>query len=382
MSPQKIILNLVVCYISTYTYSQSSLNEIIKIEGGTLTIQSYTETEIQKVDVSDFMISKDLIANPSKLGLYYSPIDFRIILLKTGMAKIVDSSKIKPSEFDAQNQARDNMIGVWKQNPERKNEATGISEFLWNVFSLLNNWTVIAFVLGFFGFVFFRDFFKALYRTIFIERKIRLLLAGDTAAGKTALKATLLNPIISKEEITRLRTSSKEERGKVEKTIIAGRYEIFPELIDTPGSQPETVFNTLFGKQKCILVFVVAPVKHYGQEQDLIKWDTRFLDMQLGMIKIYMGAVASNMLKNKPLSIILFINKFDLLSARHPEDSNSAAIKNDLLNYFKGHIEIVTVNSNKRSIPCEIIIGSTIEKWNTNNLLQKISNSVYNKNYE
>lgn len=90
-----------------------------------------------------------------------------------------------------------------------------------------------------------------------------------------------------------------------------------------------------------------------------------------------MGAIASDRIKNKPLKVILFINKFDLYSKTPPEDSASSAIRKDLLNNFQAHIEIAFSQAKSKSIPFQVIVGSSLEKWNTSNLLQEISDAIY-----
>jgi hypothetical protein len=97
----------------------------------------------------------------------------------------------------------------------------------------------------------------------------------------------------------------------------------------------------------------------------------------LGIVKTYMGAVVAKTLKIKPKVIVLFISKFDLFSICHPEDSSSTEIKQKVLSHFKDHIEIIVKECKKTGIPCEIIVGSSTEKWNTSKVLEKITDTLY-----
>jgi len=375
--------------LSNFLTAQTRYTQLKDVTDSNLIFNLYSSSETKTIDVADLILIDGLISKPGMHSFYWETDDFRTILLKQGYAKLKDSTNSKKEEIDAQNIAKQRKVGFWyeKPAPDTTQKPVYTSEVdkptdsieSENDSFIKNAWDFIKanfiWFLGFVGLgVIIQYIFRPLYRKFYIERKFRLLLVGDTAAGKSALHSILLDPDISKEKILASAPSDSSMRIKRREKIIWGKYEITPELIDTAGTKPETFFNI----KNQVVVFVLAPVQHNGQIESIE--DSRYIDKQEGILQTYLGYIISEA-KNgrRPKILILFINKFDLLSKKHPDDSSSKNQKQAITSLFSTHINILKSEAKKIDIPYAILIGSAVEKWSTKEIQERITRELYKK---
>jgi GTPase SAR1 family protein len=238
------------------------------------------------------------------------------------------------------------------------------------------------------GFGFFTWIGRLIYRKLFIERQLKLLIIGEPSTGKTALYKTLSNENVTKDEILSLIPTRHINVSKPQK-IPHGKYEIIPELRDMPGSDYSGIWENLFGKRKHAILFVLAAVQDNFFKKVNGAWekqkftksdiDSKYLDVQFGVLKAYLGGISAKSVKRKkPKIIIIFINKFDIFSNLKPSDSSSTQTAKEIRELFKEHIKFAENEAKKAKVKCKIIIGSTLKRWGTQEALETIKNELYN----
>lgn len=226
-----IILFLIPCLLSA---QPSEWKSIRQIENGKLIVDYYVFKKTDSVNVSDFTFVNDILSQPGVLQCCYPDFNYRVFLLEKGYAKVKDSGNISRAELDAQNKAKNSKSAIWFTKPEEVNTpkiidtpnvagTSVLDEAL--VFASENIFTVKNFLwlLGFLGATLSVKLIYSPIKKLFIERRIRLLLAGDSASGKTALKAVLLDKDIPREKIISLRLTNHQETGKGKTIIPSGR---------------------------------------------------------------------------------------------------------------------------------------------------------------
>lgn len=358
---------------------------VTKIENGKMFIDQYGFSRERIIDVSDLTLI-DRIENKDEIfnTFYREPLDFRILLLVKGYAKLKNEAKAESSELEAQNKARAKKIGVWrvqkKIQPPSKTKSTDSKGINWNkLFGFL--WNLVI-VLGGFGILGWLA--KKAYKKVYIQRKFKLLIIGEPSTGKTALLYNLVDPNVSRDTILQLTESKAISRKQRNKVIPKGKFEIIPELADVPGSAFASVWDSLLGTYNHALVMVVSPYRLNGVMDGTIKdqnidskVDQKYVDIQLGYVQAYIeGGIGAKSTK-KPKVVIMFISKFDLYSKLHPGDSASQKAVQKIFDIFDEHIKSAKSAAKKAGIRFETIIGSSVEKWNTERVLAIVTDQLY-----
>lgn len=186
-----------------------------------------------------------------------------------------------------------------------------------------------------------------------------------------------------KEKILQL-TESRAVTIKKGAIIPKGKFEILPELADIPGAAFGTVWDSLLGSYNHALVTVVAPQKFNGVQDGQVKiidiatnFDQRYVDIQLGYMQAYVEGGLGASATKKPRVLIMFVSKFDLYSKLPPYDSAAEKIKEKVLDIFADHINSARSAAKKAGVPFELIVGSSVEKWNTGQVLEAVTTVLY-----
>ena len=354
--------------------------DIEKIENGKIIYSKYNYSGKDSIDISDLIVWEHINKERKLFNtIYWDWTDLRIFLLENGYAKLKDETKANIKEIDAQNKAKSNKIAIWKKgyspsmDQQKKTDWKSIFRFFWKLIIFLTS-------VGFIGWL-----IKMGYRKYYIQRRFKLLIIGEPSTGKTALLYNLVDPQIPKAEILKLTTSKAVTQKERLNCIPRGKFEIIPELADVPGSSFATVWDNFLGNNNHALVMVVSPYKLNGITTDgSIKTlnidndiDQKYIDIQQGYVQAYIEGGLGSKVTQKPKILILFISKFDIYSKYSPEDSASRITKDKILSLFKDHINSSKTAAQKAGIPFEIVIGSSVEKWNTEKVLDIVSYNLY-----
>jgi hypothetical protein len=391
--PLVVILFLTTLVCSTETTALAAQSDtrdyliIRKIEGGKIIYEKYDFSGQQELDVSDLTVWDKADHETLFNTFYYTSQDLRILLLQTGNARLNDASKASPTEVGAQERAQSNGVGMWKRtssptptsNSSPGNESSRWVEWskywplVWQAFVILASVGIVG-ALG-----------RWLYKRFYIQRRVKLLLIGEPSTGKTSLQLTLIDPHISKNELLNLETSKAVLKKKGHKHIPRGKFEILPKITDVPGSAFGSVWDEVLESRSHALVILICPYRLNGLGKDgsrellnvVDDVDQRYVDLQLGYVQAYVEGLLGAKRTKKPKMVILFISKFDLFSKTPPDDSASDQITRQLRSVFSRHIDSAKSAARKANVPYELLIGSAVEKWNTDAVLAAVAKALY-----
>jgi hypothetical protein len=375
----------IIFLLNTAAFAQNTTtkNKIIKIENDHVYFESYIYNETIDFDISDLELDSDWEKNDKIFNTVYTNYtsdDFRELLLENGLAIIKDVTKAKERDLEAQNRAKSENLGFWKTTTNSKNGWTILGLKLWNIILILGSLGILSTISQY------------LYKKFFIEKKVSLLFIGLPACGKTTFIKRLKNPKISEKELLNTTPSTAYESHSSSNVIRRAKYEIYPRIGDTPGTRPDIILDKVYAsklnkvftfRNACLLV-LLSPFINNGVENNKVKKydinkdiDFEFISEQLGYIKGLVKGILRSVKTRKPKVLILFINKFDLISDYPPGDSVSLSLTKVIENVFSKHIQEIKIICDNLRIPCEIVIGSPVKKWNVEETLDIIVEKLY-----
>lgn len=368
------------------------------VEEDKLVYRTYEFAGTGEVDISDFIISADVIGkNPFNVVYSYLP-DFKLLLLKNGYAKLKNPTSAPKYYRNAENTAKEKKIGpIWRTKPEPKDAKPEIPASFWKK-TVTSFWGKISFIgkfiwgnikeiillLGSLGVI--SAIARHLYKKFYIQRRCKLLIIGEPYSGKTALLMSLVNPKVEKEEILKLDAHSPAVTEKERQDFIPrGKFEIYPSVSDVPGHFYATVWDKFFKGYGHAMIILISAFKGDGRNSngsirrlDPYKdIDQKYIDIQLGCVQVYIQGGLGSEFTKKPKLLIMYISKFDLFSEYPPDDSSSQKTKEVLEKVFGEHIEVAAKAAKDVGIPFKVIFGSAVEKWNTGEILDIVVNQLY-----
>jgi hypothetical protein len=322
--------------------------------------------------------------------------DVAPLLLREGVAKLRDFEHADKSLRDIQTKATQMHVGMWalpptSPAPKPDKTATTGSDVGPGFYSTLLDkveasgmylaqevfeyWKE-AIALGLFG-----GFVVPLYRILRIERRLKLTLIGQASSGKTGvfLRLTDTEHEIHEADIMSLSTSLSVAKKTIPKPFPLGRYEVKVAMSDIPGLQFGAVIDALGLRRfvsKHVLMLVVAPIRPNALLND--QWiDARYVERQLGYAEgLVIGAIESKSRKEISL-IVIFINKFDLISSTPPGDSASVQAEEQILQPFAKFVEMLQERARMAGVEVAVIIGSAVKGWNIAAVKRQIEARLY-----
>jgi len=358
-----------------------------------ITARHFTFAGDKQIDVSDINISPDAGNSPTPFQIIYlsSDPDYKMELLTRGLATLRDPNTAKPEYRAAQEKAKSELVGIWALDKSTTQAGTfqhgfaTITQYLGTIIGYLVSTGVALWII------------QAAIRTIFFRKKVNLLLLGEAAAGKTAIFLRLVDAHAPREKILDTEPT-KAVVNKEQHFIPLGKYEITPKLTDIPGTAYGAVWDAftplfaglqdifpkgklwdcLFLRTDTVIVMVVAPSKRKSSSNGSTI-DSDYVAMQRGYLQANIGGIVGARKTQKPKIIILFINKFDLISSHPPTDSASTEHKSIIQETFSVHCSNTAISAQNAGIPWEVVIGSALENWNCDRIMELIKVHLYAK---
>lgn len=359
---QKLLLGLGLAIISGNATAKDTWYKVREITESKLVYFKIEPTTIYEMDLSDIELSTPLLQELDLFPYFYSELpDFKLQLLRNGVGKLRNPRAASSSYQQAELDAKTTGQGVW---------ATKSTwwQYVWRAFRIVG-------AVGLLGFL-----AKLLLKKLYYERKVQLLILGKPGAGKTALYKRLTEPHLPPTDLLSLTPTRVVARNKKKKPIAHGRLEIYPVLTDVPGSQFGVAWDQLIGgicRRVQALVLVVAPTKKSKLSSTDEKYDTRYLDEQIGYLEAFVEGPLGSQRLTRPRVVILFINKFDLYAGRTPEDSASKQMVDELSKVFAGHIDRVVKSAQRAKVEHRIVMGSAAQNWNCHSLLGLVADGIF-----
>jgi len=372
-----ILFISLISLIQSNTFSQSTdstddyqvMTKIYEVQINYIAYIYYGQPTIKRLDISDLIISKKAIGKGNPLPYVYNEVpDFKLLFLEEGLARLRDPINASDSYKAAEENAKKQQKGIWSDGSSKENNPNFSLKY---IFELILKWLPWLVSIGIVGAI-----AKYIRKKFYIERRVRLLIIGEPSAGKTALYLRISDPNVDKKKILLLEASKSLDRYKAKNFIPKGKFEIYPILSDIPGSAFSTVWEQLSISRSHAVVLVLAHSKLNKSSDGKNLFDDKFINIQLGYVQAYIqgGIVAT---AKKPKVIIVFINKFDLLSAHHPDDKNSQEACRQIEQIFKEHIESAHVTEKRTGVPVKILLGSALENWNSDRILDIVAKRLY-----
>ena len=375
--------------ITTSTEGQTHAYIVRTISGGQLIYEVYDSGGTHTIDVSDMTIWDGIKGNTDVYNSFYYSGAFREILLRNGYAKLNFTNKATADEIAAQEEARSANKGIWAPSTPPPPPPPP-PPFDWNKFWA---WTQEILRDSFITALLFAVI-RWLYINIYLKRQVDLLVIGQPDCGKTALCLVLEKPNTPKADILKLEHSKAVSTSRTPERIPRGKFEILPAMTDVPGTDFSTAWNkihgTIWGKmlgliRKYALVVVLAPGERNGTNGGTVVStrdvssgnDQAYLYRQLGYIEAFVGGSLGSKKARKPRVVVLFMNKFDWFARMNPNDSSSLEVRRQFLAIFEKHIDLIKSAATKQKIPFESIVGSAVEKWGTEEVLDAVVHQLY-----
>lgn len=393
--------------VSVFAQDGKQLIRVTKIDNSGITYVIYEAGEQRKQDITDLNLSPTLQNTiPYQLAAEWPETkDLKLILLKYGFASLKDEQSSDEKYRAAQQRAVAGRFGIWKtptppptpspeptqsQTPQVESTSSATPEpsptpepsrlwedftstllSFWERFWWLINLSVVGVILG--------GLLVHFYPKLFLEKRLRLLIIGQLSAGKSALVLRIFDSTATRDDILNLSPTQAATRIKNVKPIRWGKYEFFPVMNDIPGSAFASVWDSMmpsmFQRGPHAFVLVLAATKAKLAEQG--SFDQRFLDFQLMYTQAFIEGPLGATRSKKPKCVVIFLNKFDLVSSHTPKDSASAEALGQFRSVFKDHTDIAKLAGDRARIPIIVIEGSALEDWNCGNVIDKIGMTVY-----
>jgi hypothetical protein len=325
-----------------------------------------------------------------------SPSEFDDFLVQNGLAELTS-----PSAPDALKQeeaaARQSGLGMWARPGSQTNTVPESSKPPDNDNSTTNqSWQWLFDTIGWF-YHFWKEIValglfsgglgwvgRILYRRLFIQRKVNMTVIGLRSAGKSAVLRRFGDPDVSEAAIASMSPSLTSETAAWRNPKPLGRYEVHANYKDNPGESWGEFFNALassgFGTN--IVVLVISPTDNKNADKD--NWmNPSFVSEQLGLAKALIGGYLDVRYASGPALIIIFLNKFDLVSDRAPDDPLAFPQVTAFTSVFDPFLKLDVIKRHQRSSPrpiVRVIIGSALKGWGTKGIMSSIEDLLYVRN--
>jgi hypothetical protein len=342
--------------------------------------------------------------------------DFKEVLIRAGLAKLRNPDIALEKYRNAQEAAKNEQKGLWSARlapqegtqsltpqptvtaatsptpPIATPEPTPILPQPEQAPSAIWNILIILSTLGITGIT--ATIIVGLIKMFWYKRPVRLLIFGELSAGKTAIRKRLLDPNIDRAELEALKPSQSVELHKKRIGIPKGAYEIYPQIVDIPGSFygsvwdsllqfhfiPQLVWDLLVALHLVaprVWLFVVAPTSAKENNGNQMNIDKEYVSVQLGIVKTQVLGGLDAIKTIKPKAVILFINKFDLYSSVRPGDSASLKMESDFKGIFSKHIEVIKTATSRKGVRFYSLAGSAFNSWSCKDIIDRIGHTLY-----
>jgi GTPase SAR1 family protein len=355
---------ILICFFQTLSQSNQDEKYVdVKIKDGKLIYTVYKSAESKEIDLSDLEIWEQTPKeHPVNMSLSYDPeIQFKVQLLAKGLAKLKDGITYPDELLEAQNKAKQNGVGLWKDittpqnSPSIQPKPTPEPPFIdlsWVMSKVISiAWYVLP-LSGFLGLL------TIIYKFI-KRRKLFIVFIGLKSAGKSTVCDRLFYPEAKPKKCFSPEANKAPEIHEGNEPVYLKSYEVTQIGIDTAGGnvgeqvtemlKKNSLIKKLFFKSsKYVWIIVLAPTDNHEvskNSEDKDKQNDLFIREQLGSLRSEVGLLTgkkkSFLGRSRPLAtpdyVMLCINKSDLFL----ESQNDEVGKKKLEELFKSHIAFI-----------------------------------------
>lgn len=359
----------------------------------------YGVPETDTVNLDGLEVFPDAIGTDPINVLYWERPDFKRVLLRQGLARLREGAPAEVTHVAAQDSARVEGRGWWVRSLPAQADGGGAADSLASSDSLAStggidevgtprqrdfSWIwkgLVAAVTAFGGYG-----LSQILWTWFHRHKVRLILLGEPATGKSWFWHRMINPQISEFDLGEAHRNQGVGVASAEYMRVS-KYTLVPEFIDVPGRQTGEQLSQLIDKrrfrfirlllspQKRIWIIFLSPSRN-GTAADPEAIDSVYVGEQLGYLSLPEGVLASPK-TSKPNMVIMCITKFDLFSEHHPNDSASGKAKATVKNIFQKHISRIQEECKAKRVPFATVVTSARRGWGIESVERYIKTALY-----
>ena len=302
-----------------------------------------------------YNIDKDAIYDDNKI---------RRMLLKSGLAKIIDENKTNKEELSYQAEAIKNGNGVWYT--EESNKKLISAHMIFNkliLFFTSNLWKILKWII-FTGIGVSTIYF--FIKKQISKRKIDTILMGSKSSGKTTVLKRIEKPNITEGILLAEATTTKEEQIVKCDRIAYKNRDIYPYLFDNQGDNYGKMIDAInkFGIKKSdkkVMVYVIS----FTQTDSSSDFDSRIANSQISKAAVLVKSFKTSCSLKKVSRIIIFFNKCDLLYSSEAEFIKN---KQNIENKYKELTDYQEIEDYADAI----IFGSALKGWGIEELKAEI----------
>ena len=207
---------------------------------------------------------------------------------------------------------------------------------------------------------------------------------GLKGSGKSSVLNRFNNPHLTEDWVEKSSPTIAREKLPSRGPVPVGRFEVVAELNDNPGADWGAFFQTLAtsrGVGVHIALLVLAPTDEVVATPANWRKD-EYVQEQIGFAKGLIGGCLQARKISKPQLIIIYLNKFDLMSQQGPEDSLSRASVAEFKSVFGQFLgqKFITDRDGKGPAPIvRIVVGSALKDWGNKAIMLAIQDALYMK---
>lgn len=373
------------CFCVVLSYCVSHLEQVISLISGKypavgnyyisfdqddnepVTAKVYYEQIIynEAVDLSNLeLYVKQNIGYKIKKSDLYSDDQIRKMLLKQGLAKIIDENVATKEEISYQTKAIKKENGIW--NISEKNNGSWNLHLLYNKITLffISNIGKILHWMIFTGIGVSTIYF--ILKKIISKRKIDAILMGGISSGKTTILKRIEKPNITEGKLLAGATTTKAQQIVKCDRIAYKNKDIYPYLFDNQGDRYGEMIDAInkFGIKKSskkVMVYVIS----FTKANSSATFDYGIANSQISKAAVLVKSFKTSTSLKKVGRIIIFFNKCDLL---YKSEAEFLGNKKDIENKYKettDYQEIIEYSD-------AIIFGSALKGWGLEELKDEI----------
>lgn len=347
--------------------------------GRTLEVAVGTETNYG-VDVSGLQVNLACANKISNLNLKTA----RIALLDKGCASIT-GTPLNSAESRAQAKAKAQKVGLWTPgakptgtNPTGTKPAGNGGLIHWLLSHKLISFSSAGVFLAALNSPWLLRFFGWLLGFLH-KRKVKIIIAGATSAGKTGLWTRWRDQYDHNPSPTMSVNRSKLNPVELRK------WTLEPVAFDTAGSQPQDVLQGIIrprglqgklwqARTKHVLVYVVSPTPTPTAAAGK-QFDQVFIAKQEGYTHLPLALISNGDPRFKLDLVVMFATKYDLLDNVPPKDSGGTAPA-EMSKAFGPHRELLSSACKRANVPFTWLIGSAERDWSIDQLTRSLAQVI------
>jgi hypothetical protein len=372
------------------------------INGDTITLRHYHAKSLDASTVDtpkNIKLTPDaatmLLALPNKTIMTQDQLSY--FLISNGLAQVA-GQEVPDNLTQAQAQAKIQKRGHWISLPEpspppqilpppriiyvpvRPTTPPPVSPFVKLAEGFYGIWKelVAAGLIG--GVLSFT--IRWIYRRFWVRRRVIVSVIGLKGSGKSSVLARIKNPNLTEEAIVKMSPTVAAETFDVRKPIPIGRYEVYARLHDNPGESWGAFFQSLSKKGRFgtnIALLVLAPTDELDATVE--NWrKEKYIVEQVGLAKGLIGGSLEAIGIHRPDLVIIYLNKFDLISQHNSEDSSSRQKVSEFREVFSPFLSLKAIAIHDRKSPTpivRIVVGSALKDWGSKAIMSAIEEVLY-----